>query len=142
MAPPTAPTEGSTNGSTSSRSQCRLTAQSVSVNATSSPTLALIPALRPWLAPPGCVRRRRADPSAGAAAIHFAVMRTHFEEYFLFGVFFVLSGLTQLVWAILVVAWPRRWLLQLGAAGNASIAALWAVDRIWGAAARPRALGT
>jgi hypothetical protein len=30
------------------------------------------------------------------------------------------------------VRWPRRWLLQLGAVGNASIAAVWAVDRIWG----------
>jgi hypothetical protein len=70
--------------------------------------------------------------SAGAAAIHFAVLKMHFEEYTLFGVFFVLSGLAQLGWAILVVASPRRWLLQLGAAGNAAIAALWAVDRIWG----------
>src|SRR5919197_531052 len=70
--------------------------------------------------------------SAGAAAIHFAVAKAHFEEYTIFGVLFVLSGLAQLAWAVLVVRWPRRRLLQLGAVGNASIAAVWAVDRIWG----------
>ena len=70
--------------------------------------------------------------SAGAAAIHFAVAKMHFDEYTLFGVFFVGSGLAQLVWALWLVA--RRWrpLLVLGALGNAAIVALWAVDRLWG----------
>jgi hypothetical protein len=70
--------------------------------------------------------------SAGAAAIHFAVAKMHFDEYTLFGVFFVLSGIAQLVWPIWLLL--RRWspLLVLGAVGNALIVALWAVDRIWG----------
>jgi hypothetical protein len=70
--------------------------------------------------------------SAGAAAIHFAVAKMHFDEYTLFGVFFVGSGITQLVWPIWLLL--RRWrpLLALGALGNGSIVALWAVDRIWG----------
>src|SRR5919198_1278063 len=70
--------------------------------------------------------------SAGAAAIHFAVAKMHFEEYTLFGVFFVGSGVAQLVWPIWVLF--RRWppLFVLAAIGNAGIVALWAVDRIWG----------
>ena len=70
--------------------------------------------------------------SAGAAAIHFAVAKMHFDEYTLFGVFFVGSGIAQLVWPIWVLF--RRWrpLFWLGAVGNALIAALWGVDRIWG----------
>ena len=70
--------------------------------------------------------------SAGAAAIHFAVAKIHFEEYTLFGVFFVGSGVAQLVWPIWVLF--RRWppLFVLAAIGNAGIVALWAVDRIWG----------
>jgi|SRR5919109_2683976 hypothetical protein len=70
--------------------------------------------------------------SAGAAAIHFAVAKTHFDEYTLFGVFFVSSGIAQLAWPIWLLL--RRWrpLLALGAVGNALIAALWAVDRVWG----------
>ena len=67
--------------------------------------------------------------SAGAAAIHFAVIKMHFEEYTLYGVFFVLSGVGQLVWPIWVLM--RRWvpLLVLGALGNGAIVALWLVDR-------------
>jgi hypothetical protein len=70
--------------------------------------------------------------SAGAAAIHLAVAKMHFDEYTLFGVFFVGSGLAQLVWPLWLLL--RRWqpLLVLGAVGNALIVALWAVDRIWG----------
>jgi hypothetical protein len=70
--------------------------------------------------------------SAGAAAIHFAVAKMHFDEYTLFGVFFVGSGVAQLVWPIWVLF--RRWrpLFLLAAVGNAAIVVLWAVDRIWG----------
>ena len=70
--------------------------------------------------------------SAGAAAIHLAVAKMHFGEYTLFGVFFVGSGLAQLVWPLWLLL--RRWrpLLMLGALGNGLIVALWAVDRIWG----------
>jgi hypothetical protein len=70
--------------------------------------------------------------SAGAAAIHLAVAKMHFDEYTLFGVFFVGSGLAQLVWPLWLLL--RRWrpLIMLGALGNGLIVALWAVDRIWG----------
>src|SRR5436309_14081224 len=70
--------------------------------------------------------------SAAAAAIHFGVVKMHFDEYTLFGVFFVLAGIGQLAWALLVLFWPAPLLLWAGAAGNILIAALWAVDRIWG----------
>lgn len=70
--------------------------------------------------------------SAGAAAIHFSVARTHFAEYTLFGVFFVGSAIAQLVWPLWLLL--RRWrpLLVLGALGNSAIVALWVVDRVWG----------
>jgi hypothetical protein len=70
--------------------------------------------------------------SAGAAAIHLAVAKDHFEEYTLFGLFFVGSGLAQLAWAVWVVVRPSRALVALGVAGNVLIAALWVVDRVWG----------
>ena len=70
--------------------------------------------------------------SVGAATVHFAVAKMHFDEYTLFGVFFVLSGIAQLVWPVWLLF--RGWtpLLALGAIGNGLIVALWAVDRIWG----------
>jgi hypothetical protein len=70
--------------------------------------------------------------SAGAAAIHFAVAKSHFDEYTLYGLFFLLSGVAQLAWPLLVLFRPVRPLLAIGAVGNLLIAALWAVDRIWG----------
>jgi hypothetical protein len=75
--------------------------------------------------------------SAGAAAIHLAVAKIHFDEYTLFGVFFVGSGIAQLVWPIWVLF--RRWrpLFLFAAIGNGAIVALWAVDRIWGLPLRP-----
>ncbi|HEY7919072.1 MAG TPA: hypothetical protein VIE45_05430, partial [Streptosporangiaceae bacterium] len=50
--------------------------------------------------------------SAGAAAIHFAVIFEHFSEYVLYGVFFLIVSWAQLIWAAAVV-WrmSRRWLV-------------------------------
>ncbi len=70
--------------------------------------------------------------SAGAAAIHFAVTKSHFEEYLLFGLFFVPSGIAQLAWAVLILFRPSRLLLALAAGGNLLIAGTWAFDRLWG----------
>jgi hypothetical protein len=70
--------------------------------------------------------------SAGAAAIHFAVAKDHFDEYTLFGVFFVGAGIAQLVWSLWLLLHPKRWLVMIGALGNGLIVALWGVDRIWG----------
>jgi hypothetical protein len=44
--------------------------------------------------------------SAGAAAIHFAVMFEHFTEYSLYGVFFLILAWAQLVWPIAGIALP------------------------------------
>jgi hypothetical protein len=70
--------------------------------------------------------------SAGAAAIHFAVANEHFDEWWLFGVFFVGSGIAQLVWAVLALVRPVSWILLAGALGNAAIVALWVVTRTSG----------
>jgi len=68
--------------------------------------------------------------SAGAAAIHFQVIGMHFDEYALYGVFFVVSAIAQLVWAIWLILRPWPPLLVLGALGNAAIVALWIGDRV------------
>ena len=67
--------------------------------------------------------------SAAAAAVHFTVIGMHFAEYTLYGVFFVVSAIAQLIWPIWLLL--RRWtpLLVLGAIGNAAIVATWIVDR-------------
>ena len=77
--------------------------------------------------------------SAGAAAIHFAVIKMHFAEYTLYGVFFVVVAVGQLVWPVWLLL--RRWwpLLVLGALGNAAIVAVWVIDRVGAAPIGPDA---
>lgn len=73
-----------------------------------------------------------ASAAAGAAAIHYAVAAEHFDEWWGFGLFFVASGVAQLVWAAVVVASRSRLLIWLGVIGNAAIVVLWIVTRTVG----------
>jgi hypothetical protein len=67
--------------------------------------------------------------SAGAGAIHLAVASDHFHEYVLYGVFFVVLGVAQTVWAALIaILGPSRYLL-LAAIANAGVVALWVASR-------------
>jgi hypothetical protein len=77
--------------------------------------------------------------SAGAAAIHYAVIADHLQEWWAFGVFFAAIGVAQLLWAALVVASPSRLLTWLGVFGNAAIVALWIVTRTAGTLIGPDA---
>jgi len=74
--------------------------------------------------------------SAGAAAIHFAVVFEHFAEYALYGVFFLAVGWAQLIWPAVLLCRPTRpWLrlwLRLGAAGNAAVIAVYVASRTAG----------
>jgi hypothetical protein len=67
-----------------------------------------------------------------AAAIHFAVVPEHLDEYVPFGLFFVAAGLAQLVLAAAILTTPLRGLMLAGAAGTVAIIALWIVSRTVG----------
>ena len=86
---------------------------------------------------PGLVTYAIASAAAGAAAIHFAVTAEHFEEWWLFGLFFGGSAVAQLAWAVVVVASRSRLLIWLGVAGNAAIVVLWVVTRTVGTLVGP-----
>jgi len=70
--------------------------------------------------------------SAGAAAIHFAVVFEHFSEYVLYGVFFLIISWAQAIWAAVVLWRPSRPWLWLGIAGNAIIVAVYLASRTTG----------
>jgi hypothetical protein len=78
-----------------------------------------------------------ASASAGAAAIHYAVVAEHFEEWWGFALFFVASAVAQLVWAVLVVASRSRLLIWAGVVVNAAIVVLWVVTRTVGTLVGP-----
>jgi hypothetical protein len=70
--------------------------------------------------------------SVGAAAIHFAVVFEHFEEYTLYGAFFLVISWAQLIWPAVLVWRPSRLWLWLGIAGNGVILAVYVASRTVG----------
>lgn len=77
--------------------------------------------------------------SAGAAVIHFVVIPGHWDEYWGQGLFFITAAIAQLLWALWVVVAPSRLIYLAGAAGNATIVAMWIVTRTAGIPAGPGA---
>jgi hypothetical protein len=53
--------------------------------------------------------------SAGAAAIHLSLVQTHFAHHWTFGLSFLLAGLFQLVWAVLLWTRPTALVVAGGA---------------------------
>jgi hypothetical protein len=73
-----------------------------------------------------------AAASAAAGLVHAVVCPEHFREAASFGLFFAAAAGAQVAWAVLVLRRPSRALWWAGAAGNASVVALWAVTRTVG----------
>jgi hypothetical protein len=81
---------------------------------------------------PRALRSHLAAASLGAAAIHFAVIVPHFDEYAPFGIFFLVVGWFQAIWAILIVASDDRRLLTVGAVANVLVIVVWIASRTVG----------
>jgi hypothetical protein len=84
--------------------------------------------------------------SMAAALIHLAVIREHLDEYWLYGVFFVVVGVGQMGWAFLALWRPSSLVLWLGAIGNGGVVLFFVITRTIGtligpAASEPARLG-
>jgi hypothetical protein len=69
--------------------------------------------------------------SAGAGAIHLAVASEHYAVYPLYGVFFIVLGISQVAWACVAISGASR-ALMLAAALNLFVVAVWVVSRTTG----------
>ncbi len=67
-----------------------------------------------------------------AALIHLWVIPEHFEEWWGYGAFFLISAVAQGAYAAALLRWPRRPLLLLGIGGNVSIIVLYLLTRTVG----------
>jgi hypothetical protein len=76
--------------------------------------------------------------SITSAAIHASVSSEHFQEAFIFGVFFLVASTAQAGWAVLLLYRPSRMLVIVAAAGNAAIIALWTTSRTIGLPIGPK----
>ena len=77
--------------------------------------------------------------SLGAGLIHFAVAPSHFEEYWLFGAFFLVAGLFQVATAALLHINPSRSLLATMGVVNGLIGLVWLASRTTGLPVGPDA---
>jgi len=64
-----------------------------------------------------------------AASIHVLVTPEHFQEWWGYGVFFLVSAVLQAVFALVVIGRPSRAVLIAGLVGNLAIVAMWVVSR-------------
>ncbi|MCX6396830.1 MAG: hypothetical protein NTV23_10125 [Propionibacteriales bacterium] len=70
--------------------------------------------------------------STAAAGVHAAVAPAHFRELPLFGTFFTLCALAQVIWSTAAVLVPGRNVLVVGVVGNAAVLLLWLATRTIG----------
>jgi hypothetical protein len=70
--------------------------------------------------------------SLGAGLIHLAVVQEHFDEWWLYGTFFLAVGIAQIVWAVVALAKDAPPWRLLTAWCNFAIVVLWAVTRTTG----------
>ena len=73
-----------------------------------------------------------ASLSVLAGGIHAWVVPEHYQEYWLFGLFFAVIAFLQGAWAAAVVRRPTHLLQSAGAILSAGLLALWALSRTAG----------
>jgi hypothetical protein len=67
-----------------------------------------------------------------AALIHLWVMPEHFQEWWGYGMFFLVAAIAQGVYVPLLLRWPNRNVLLLGIAGNSAIVLMYLFTRVVG----------
>lgn len=70
--------------------------------------------------------------SVGAAALHFAEIEPHLEEWWLFGAFFFAVAWFQAGWPVLITTARTRGVLVTGLAVNAAVVLIWIWSRTIG----------
>ncbi len=70
--------------------------------------------------------------SLAVGYVHLAYVDSHWEDWWAYGAFFLVTGIGQLAFAPLVLLWPKRWLLLVGMAGNLAIVGMYIMSRTQG----------
>lgn len=68
----------------------------------------------------------------GSTAVHVAVIRSHFGEAAVLGLFFVLLSVAQVGYVVVLLLMPVRRVVVAGVLANLAVVALWAGTRIVG----------
>ena len=99
----------------------------------------LAPSYRGVLRAPRLLVHLAAALSLGAGYVPFAFAESHFQEWWGYGVFFVVAGNLQALFAALLVWRPRAWQPLVGIAGNLAIVVVYVITRTSGIPLGPHA---
>jgi hypothetical protein len=86
-----------------------------------------------------CLRWVTAICLLGAAVLHFAYSPSYFDEYWLYGAFFVVVAWLQVLCALGVALRPTRLALSATVVVNTAVIVVWALSRTTGVAVGPQA---
>jgi hypothetical protein len=67
-----------------------------------------------------------------AGYVHVAYVDSHLQEWWGYGAFFIAAANLQVLFAALMVRWPRPWLPYAGIAGNLAIITVYVITRTSG----------
>jgi hypothetical protein len=77
--------------------------------------------------------------SAGAGAIHLAMVPAHAAEWTAEGIAFAAAGFFQIIFAVVIGARPSRAALRISCLANTVFIGAWTVTRLWGPPFGPEA---
>src|SRR3954466_2125622 len=77
--------------------------------------------------------------SCVAAYVHLVYTRSHWQEWWAYGAFFLACAVGQALFSLLVLRWRAPWLLLAGIAGNVAIAGMYLLSRTDGPPLGPHA---
>jgi len=70
--------------------------------------------------------------SLAAGWIHFAYVSSHWQNWWAYGMFFLVAGVFQALFAPAMLKWPTRWTALVGIAGNLGIIGMYVMSRTYG----------
>jgi hypothetical protein len=77
--------------------------------------------------------------SVAAGYVHLAYTESHWEDWWAYGLFFLATGVGQLLFGPLILRWPRPGVIALGIAGNLAIVGMYVYSRTEGIPFGPHA---
>jgi hypothetical protein len=77
--------------------------------------------------------------SLATAWVHLAYHQSHWDQWWASGAFFLVVGIAQALFALLILARPREWVAVAGIAGTLAVVGMYVVSRTVGVPVGPHA---
>jgi hypothetical protein len=85
------------------------------------------------------LRAAVATVTLGTAWVHLAYFESHWAQWWAYGAFFLVVGVAQALFALLILARPRPWVAVAGIAGTLAVIGMYVASRTIGMPVGPHA---